>query len=265
MERLMSANEIRDYWMQQAIAHGQSHAASWPDIHAINLEIHEISKYLQDNDKILEVGCANGFTTIQYASAKKLEILGIDYIAEMIKSAQQRVVGIEKSLKGKVDFSVGNVLNLNFPPETFDKVISTRVIINLGDWPNQLIGLNECGKVLKRNGILLLSEATVQGWQRMNSFRREWGLPDIPVPSFNNYIDEEKIVESLSDKFELEQISNFASTYFVGTRVLKPLLAKIAENKINVADPLMEFNRWVAQLPSSGDYGTQKLLVFRKK
>lgn len=97
MERLMSANEIRDYWMQQAIAHGQSHAASWSDINAINLEIQEISKYLQDNDKILEVGCANGFTTIQYAAAKKLEILGIDYIAEMIKSAQQRVIGIEKT------------------------------------------------------------------------------------------------------------------------------------------------------------------------
>lgn len=119
--------------------------------------------------------------------------------------------------------------------------------------------------MLKRNGILLLSEATIQGWQRMNSIRREWGLSDIPVPSFNNYIDEDRIIESLSDDFELEQISNFASTYFVGTRVLKPLLAKMAEKKINVADPLMELNRWFAQLPSYGDYGTQKLLVFRKK
>lgn len=28
--------------------------------------------------------------------------------------------------------------------------------------------------------------------------------------------------------------------------------------------PNMEWNRWFAQLPSWGDYGTQKLFVFRK-
>ena len=26
----------------------------------------------------------------------------------------------------------------------------------------------------------------------------------------------------------------------------------------------MEWNRWFAQLPAAGDYGTQKLMIFRK-
>ena len=64
---------------------------------------------------------------------------------------------------------------------------------------------------------------------------------------------------------DLVAIRNFASTYFVGTRVLKPLLAKALGDSSAVADPDMEFNRWFAQLPAQGDYGTQKLFVFRKK
>jgi hypothetical protein len=33
---------------------------------------------------------------------------------------------------------------------------------------------------------------------------------------------------------------------------------------IPVASPDMEWNRWWAALPAVGDYGTQKLFVFRK-
>jgi hypothetical protein len=62
----------------------------------------------------------------------------------------------------------------------------------------------------------------------------------------------------------LVEILNFASTYYVGTRVLKPLIAKAANVPVNVADPAAEWNRWFSQLPAAGDYGTQKLFVFRK-
>jgi hypothetical protein len=60
-------------------------------------------------------------------------------------------------------------------------------------------------------------------------------------------------------------IVNFASTYYVGTRVLKPLLNQALGSVVDVANPNMEWNRWFSQLPASGDYGTQKLFVFRKR
>jgi hypothetical protein len=47
---------------------------------------------------------------------------------------------------------------------------------------------------LKTGGTLLLSEATIQGWQRLNQFRREWALPDIPMPPFNRYLDENQVI-----------------------------------------------------------------------
>jgi hypothetical protein len=63
----------------------------------------------------------------------------------------------------------------------------------------------------------------------------------------------------------LLELVNFASTYYVGTRVLKPLLNQALGGLVDVADPKMEWNRWFAQLPAAGDYGTQKLFVFQKK
>jgi SAM-dependent methyltransferase len=153
---------------------------------------------------------------------------------------------------------------LKEPDASYDKVTAIRVIINLGEWERQRAALLECARVVRPGGLLLLSEATVQGWQRLNKLRREWGLPDIPMPPFNRYLDQDAVVAALSPRLELVGIADFASTYYVGTRVLKPLLARALGASVDVADPEAEWNRWCAQLPAWGDYGTQKLFVFRK-
>ena len=69
----------------------------------------------------------------------------------------------------------------------------------------------------------------------------------------------------LRDGFVLERVEDFASSYFVATRLLKPILAQAAHNDIDVADPNAEFNRWASLLPAAGDYGTQKLFVLRRR
>ena len=84
-------------------------------------------------------------------------------------------------------------------------------------------------------------------------------------PDFNLYLDEKTLAETASPQLELERVENFASSYFVATRVFKPLLARLSPADVDVADPDAEFNRWAAQLPAAGDYGTQKLFVFRKR
>ena len=37
-----------------------------------------------------------------------------------------------------------------------------------------------------------------------------------------------------------------------------------ADRPEQIANPLCELNRWLSLLPAAGDYGTQKLFVFRK-
>jgi ubiquinone/menaquinone biosynthesis C-methylase UbiE len=260
-----NGQEIRQYWTEQALTHQQSSDASWSDRCVIDAEISQILHYLEDGDRVLDIGCANGYSTIELARQRRVNIRGQDYIPEMIEQARLRLQSASESLRGSVSFEVGDIIALQELPAAYDKVVVIRVVINLPSWDQQLQGVRECARVLKPGGLLLLSEATVQGWRKLNQFRREWHLLDIPMPPFNRYLDQDKLVDAVAQDLRLLDIVNFASTYYVGTRVLKPLLIQALGLPINVADPGMEWNRWFAQLPSCGDYGTQKLFIFQKR
>jgi len=214
---------------------------------------------------VLDIGCANGYSTLEYLRRRSIKIHGVDYVPEMIECAKKRVESLDSQLSKSVVFEVGSVLNIPFPDEHFDKVISTRVVINLGNWESQKEALNQCVRVTKKGGKLLLSEATVQGLDKLNKLRREFGLEPIPIPSFNLYLDQDSIIREVEPSMELLEIRNFASTYFWGTRFLKPILAKLQNLHSVVPDPLSLMNEFFSLVPSYGDFGTQKLFVFRKK
>jgi ubiquinone/menaquinone biosynthesis C-methylase UbiE len=268
MPERFNLDQIRAYWTQQARGHKLSPAVSWSDTQVIELEIRRLLGFLEPGDHVLDVGCASGYSTVRWALEKKLRARGVDYIPEMIDQARQRLKSMKDSLAGMVSFGVADIMDLKEKATSYDKVIVVRVLINLERWENQRAALHQCARVLKKGGMLLLSEASVQGWRKLNALRREWLLDDIPMPAFNWYLDEEKIIAAASDaRLKVLEIENFASTYYVGTRVLKPLLIKAlgAGSSISPADPAMEWNRWFAQLPAWGDYGTQKLFIFRKE
>jgi len=264
MTTRLTQDEVYEYWTRQAHDHGQSPSASWSDHRVIEMEIAEIIKRLSDGDHVLDAGCANGYSSVQFACSRQIHLRGLDYIPEMIEQARDRLNSMKGKLAGSVEFGLGDITDLKEPSNAYDKVVVIRVLINLGNWDRQFRGLRECIRVLKPGGLLLLSEATLQGWQRLNALRAEWGLEDIPMPPFNQYLDQDQVSSAIRNEAELVELSNFASSYYVGTRVLKPLLARATHVPVSVADPNAEWNRWFSQLPAAGDYGTQKLFVFRK-
>lgn len=264
MTTKFTQGEVYDFWTKQAQEHGQSSAASWSDHRVIEMEIQEITKRLSDGDRVLDAGCANGYSSLQFACARRIGLRGLDYIPNMIEQARLRTVAMKDKLAGSVEFEVGDITRLQEPSATYDKVVVIRVLINLGTWDRQVQGLRECIRVLKPGGTLLLSEATLQGWNRLNEFRGEWGLDPIPMPPFNQYLDEDKLISAAAGEMQLVELSNFASSYYVGTRVLKPLLAQATKAPLSPADPNAHWNRWFSGFPAAGDYGTQKLFVFRK-
>jgi ubiquinone/menaquinone biosynthesis C-methylase UbiE len=265
MKAKFTANEIRDFWTKQAVTHKTAPTASWSDVLVIEKEIAEIGSRLADGDRVLDVGCANGYSTASFAQQKKIHIRGVDYIPEMIAQAKERLKAPDPTLRGTMEFAVGDITKLDEPTAAYDKVVVTRVVINLPGWNRQRIALNELKRVVRPGGLLLLSEATVQGWEKLNRFRAEWDLPPIPMPPFNLYLDEQQVISELADTFHLVELVNFASSYYVGTRVLKPLLAKVTGAGIDVANPVAEWNRWFASMPAVGDYGTQKFFVLQRK
>jgi ubiquinone/menaquinone biosynthesis C-methylase UbiE len=265
MNERLTPEQIREYWSRQAATHGSSPSASWSDVWAIDLEIREIAKRLANGDHVLDVGCGNGYSAVQLAATAAVSIRGIDYVPAMIEQARARAAAVATRLAGQVQFAVGDLTALDEPINAYDKVIAVRVLINLGDWSTQRAALLACSRVVKPGGLLLLSEATLQGWEKLNAFREEWQLPRIPMPSFNTYLDEGRVVEALAPACDFAELVNFSSTYFVATRVLKPLLDQALGGRVDVAAPDVQWNRWWSQWPAYGDYGTQKLFVFRKR
>ena len=173
MSKKFTQGEIYDFWTQQAYKHQQSPSASWSDHRVIEMEISEIIRSLEDDDDVLDVGCANGYSSVQFASARRIRLRGLDYVAQMIEQARLRLRDMSNNLTGSVEFDVGDITQLTESSGAYDKVVVIRVLINLGTWERQLQGLRECARVLKPGGLLLLSEATLQGWQRLNQFRQE--------------------------------------------------------------------------------------------
>ena len=195
-----SLDDIRQYWTNQAIEHAESPAASWSDYSVIHLEVREMLKYLDEGDRALDIGCANGYSTLRLASLRNLSIRGLDYIPEMIEHARRVLKSAEESLQARVEFDVGDIKDLDEADDSYDKVIVTRVIINLGNWENQERAIQECLRVLKPGGLLMMSEAILQGWSRLNALREEWGLDAIPIPPFNEYLDENQVVSACSSR-----------------------------------------------------------------
>jgi ubiquinone/menaquinone biosynthesis C-methylase UbiE len=255
-----SPEEVHAFWTGEAARHGLSPSASWSDHPMIELEIQTIGPHVA-GERTLDVGCANGYSSIRFAGDYGGHVLGVDYVEEMISNAQERRAQLSRPLRDRVEFRVGDARALDLEDDSFDRVVSTRVMINLSGWEEQAAGLGECLRVLRPGGLLLLSEATVGGWSRLNALRKEWGLEGIPMPPFNSYLEESKVIELLSPRADLVAVEDFASSYYVATRFLKPLLARGYDGgvSVDVADPQAEFNRWASRLPAAGDYGTQKL------
>ena len=209
-----SGDRIRSFWTEQAVEHGVEAEASWTDVRVMEMELRAIVDHLSDGQTVLDVGCANGFSTLQFARRKHVSITGVDYIPEMISHANVALNAVSGDLAGTARFAVGDATALQFADNQFDTVVVIRVLINLGDWERQLVGLRECVRVLRPGGTLLLSEATVQGWTRLNDLRGEWGMPPIKMPEFNNYLDQDRVTDALRPACELIEINNFASSYY---------------------------------------------------
>lgn len=104
----------------------------------------------QDGDSILEVGCGDGFYLHMLSSlGLRLRLTGVDINSMALESARKNLKGKEIVLR-QADL----MEKLPFKSLTFDKVIMSEVCEHL---PDDVKGLKEVKRVLKRNGILVIT------------------------------------------------------------------------------------------------------------
>lgn len=104
----------------------------------------------QDGDKILDVGCGNGYYLyILVNLGLKIDLTGVDFDKRALESAKD-------NLKGKkVGLLHGDLMEgLPFKSSSFDKAVMSEVVEHL---LNNVKGLKEVRRILKNDGILVLS------------------------------------------------------------------------------------------------------------
>ena len=131
---------------------------------------------LKPGMKILDVGCGVGGPSRTLAAEFGCQVTGLDITESYVQAAEMLTekVGLSES----VTFQVGNALDLEFDPETFDVVWSQNTIMNIED-KKQLF--QEIRRVLRNEGILAI-EALMAGEKEETRFPVYWA--DNPSVSF---------------------------------------------------------------------------------
>jgi len=257
----MQTDFIKEYWEQQAKTHGESHVASWGDNFMLDLEIKTIGKYITEGDNVLDVGCANGYSTFRQLESHKVQsITGIDFAQNMIDTANdsKRKRNIEK-----INFQVGDVRALNFADESFDVVYTTRVLINLPTWEQQIEGINECIRVTKKGGKIIFSEAFMEPLVLLNSLRSIKQLSPLVEHDFNRYIKKQKLEHYLNSSGFAFTNDEFSSVYYLGSRFLRDLVTETNAYP-GFTNPINEIFYNIELQFSGGSFGIQQAYIITK-
>jgi ubiquinone/menaquinone biosynthesis C-methylase UbiE len=258
-----STDDIRQFYRVRATS--DPYATS-PDFNLREIEIEYISRYLEDGQCVLDVGCGNGYSTLCHAARINSNFCGVDFVPEMIDAAQNLCSRFQ--LKGTVTFQVGDVTQLSFSSGVFDTVVSQRCLLNLPSRDHQWQALSEIARVLKPGGRYLMLEGTLQGLRKLNCIRAKLGLTPIPEADlksnwFSNKFEEEEVMEKIRHLFSgLETIQRFGMYYFL-SRVVHPLLVAPEEPKYDA--PINRIARQIClQIPDFDGLGHVALWVIRR-
>lgn len=105
---------------------------------------------LKNGNKVLEVGCGNGYyLSLLNRMGIKLFLTGIDIDELALKDAKKLIND------KKVKVLMASASKIPFPNDTFDKIVMSEVIEHVTD--DEVKVLTEVNRVLKKDGILVLT------------------------------------------------------------------------------------------------------------
>jgi len=221
---------VRDYWDEKAANEGHDPRVTINDHEFRKLEIEFVKDYLSDSDRILDVGCGNGYSTLDYARCVE-HATGVDYSAPMAEAASTYAAEHAQDVKN-VEFRQADARDLPFADKAFDKVVMERCLINIPDVDGQKKAVREAHRVLKNGGLFILAEVTHQGHAHVNRLRNMFGLANLKVHWHNTYLDEEVFLPFFDEMFEVVDIHRFGMYGFI-SKVLHPLLVAPEEPRFD--------------------------------
>ncbi|MCH7592356.1 MAG: class I SAM-dependent methyltransferase [Planctomycetes bacterium] len=254
-------DHILHHWNSRADKYGASPVASWGDHFAIDLERRTIGRYINEGDKILDVGCANGHSTFRHLDKHPFSIVGVDFSASMIREAKKATA--THGASENISFEIGDVRRLRFQDETFDVVYTTRTLINLPTWEDQKRGILECMRVCKTGGTVILCEAFWEPLVLLNAMRALESLPALAENDHNRYLKKSYLEDFLAFENIPYELEDFSSIYYLGSRFLRELISDPDESS-GYSSPVNELFYGIEREFSGGGFGIQQAYVICK-
>lgn len=146
----------------------------------------ELSAELPRDVEVLDVGCGGGHLALAIAEHHPgARVTGVDLSPEQIARARRRALGADRAR-----FVRGSALDLPFPDGRFDVVIS---VASIKHWPDPGRGLEECVRVLRPGGHLLVFEADRgcsldDAESFVRAFRAPRVLGPLLLPAFRTWV-----------------------------------------------------------------------------
>lgn len=161
-------------------------------------------KYINKSDKILDIGCGAGRTTINLYKLGYKNIIGVDLSTNLIEYAQNYV----KKNNLDIDFKNGDATNLEYEDNTFDVVIfSYNGMQCIPGKKNRDNVLKEVYRVLKPGGLYIF---TAHNRDDSGKFQYVWEEEKI---KWENGVQDE-ILEMYGDRYSEDRTGRLCFVHF---------------------------------------------------
>lgn len=212
----MSAKSTTDlHWNDRAASVANDVEVNLMDIFQRELEYDYVCRYLEPSSRILEVGCGNGFSTERFRALVG-HVDAFDYAENMIERARANFGETNNR------FIHDNVLDPQHLGSDYHTVVCIRVLINLQDFEQQRLALQNLAALTRPGGRLILAEGFTDGFDALNAVREDVGLPAITPAPINFYSPLSELLEVVEQWYELEETFHLGAYDYL-TRVLYPL------------------------------------------
>lgn len=164
-------------------------------------DITVLKKYVKNNDKILDLGCGNG-RLVKLFYGLKIDYIGIDVSKKLLKIATQKYPNYK--------FLQFNGLKLPFKKESFDNVYCLAVFHHIPSEKYRLKFLSEIYRVLKPNGLLILTVWNLSDKLKIlnNKIHSDLDKNDIYYP-FKNH-ENKIIINRYLHSFTVRELTDLA-------------------------------------------------------
>lgn len=255
----MQVNILNSYNHDQVLTHWEDeNVESMYDKYLLQAEIKLIQQRIPEGKKVLDAGCGEGEGTLAYSTIPGIKIHAVDFSETRLHKAQERLRDHNNVVFKKIDFVNDYELDRDF-----DVIVCQRFLINITDWEIQKKILYDLMSLLKKDGVLLMLEGSVQGVNELNEIRLQWGLPGIPIQWHNLFFDDEKLLPFMEQQgFTLVETDGLGA-YFLLTRGVRPTLEESVhwDSKFNK----VAATELVGKMLGFGEkFSRLKLWVFRK-